>query len=176
MEGYLLAMFHLNLEKIKGRTEITALLFLDIHFLNETQKKENAGGLTEIRTTSSTKQHPNLPGTFRVRHAGQNLSLIVDKRERWMDFFLLHTAPEGSDISARLQPFNNKDSHFGLQTSGGGREGGLGTQRAAAPGGQLALLRSLTCFPRASTERGQVLPRVPVGLGGPGGAGGLRWR
>lgn len=42
-----------------------------------------------------------------------------------MDFFLLHTAPKGSDISARLQPFNNKDSHFGLQTSGGGGKGGI---------------------------------------------------
>lgn len=32
--------------------------------------------------------------------------------------------------------------------------GGSGTQRATAPGGQWALLRSLACFPRASTERG----------------------
>lgn len=129
--------------------------------------------MSEIKMTCKTKQHR----TFWVRHTDQNISLIVDKRERLMDFFLPHTGPEGRDISARLQPFNNKDSHFGLQTSGRGL-GRWGRWRGDPEGrcsrwpvGLTALVDLFSLGVKWKGPPVQVLPRVPVGWGGGGGEG-----
>lgn len=103
------------------------------------------------------------------KHKDQTLSLIVDKRERLMDFPFSH-GPEGSDISAQCHHHRFRLSTTKTLILTSRPPGYRGPRGPMLPTASRPLLRSLTCFPTPRLLKGppdpSFFPKVPVGWGG----------